>query len=225
MLSTFTRAHQYGAGVMLSTFTRAHQYGAAHSHPGNSYALWRHPCWTFLGWCLFFSFLGGLVDRGKFCSRPNYCVPKPGSAVVFYARGSYASSLQGMDSGPGKLVGEDCRVRERERDVCDGMASDGNGSMEVDSVSVGGGATILEGQRSSGAGLDVAAEHSDGGEHREPRPRSGRWNGKGGRGGEQGDGGRHRVPRPRSAGGESSQDAGENDAQPGGRKFGSGCDG
>ena len=162
MLSTFTRAHQYGAGVMLSTFTRAHQYGAAHSHPGNSYALWRHPCWTFLGWCLFFSFLGGLVDRGKFCSRPNYCVPKPGSAVVFYARGSYASSLQGMDSGPGKLVGEDCRVRERERDVCDGMASDGNGSMEVDSVSVGGGATILEGQRSSGAGLDVAAADGTG---------------------------------------------------------------
>ena len=107
-------------------------------------------------------FLGGLVDRGKFCSRPNYCVPKPGSAVVFYARGSYASSLQGMDSGPGKLVGEDCRVRERERDVCDGMASDGNGSMEVDSVSVGGGATILEGQRSSGAGLDVAAADGTG---------------------------------------------------------------
>ena len=83
-----------------------------------------------------------------------------------------------MNSGPGKLAGEDCRVRERERDVCDGMASGGNGSMEVDSVSVGGGATLttahserasmmlerspmieesVEGQRSSGAGIGVAA--------------------------------------------------------------------
>ena len=44
-----------------------------------------------------------------------------------------------MDSGPGKLVGEDCRGRERE--VCDLMASDENGSMEVEGVSVGGGAT------------------------------------------------------------------------------------
>ena len=74
-------------------------------------------------------------------------------------------------------------MRERERDVCDGMASGGNGSMEVDSVSVGGGATLttahserasmmlerspmieesVEGQRSSGAGIGVAAADGTG---------------------------------------------------------------
>ena len=88
-----------------------------------------------------------------------------------------------MNSGPGKLAGEDCRGCERERDVCDGMASDGNGNMEVDSVSVGGGATLTtahseparmeferlpmiedssEGQRSSGAGIGVAAADGTG---------------------------------------------------------------
>ena len=41
-----------------------------------------------------------------------------------------------MDSGPGKLVGEDCRARE----VCDKMASGVTGSMELDAASIGGGA-------------------------------------------------------------------------------------
>ena len=50
--------------------------------------------------------------------------------------GFSTSSSRSMDSGPGKLVGEDCRARE----VCDKMASGVTGSMELDAASIGGGA-------------------------------------------------------------------------------------
>ena len=59
-----------------------------------------------------------------------------------------------MDSGPGKLVGEDYRGRERE--VCAVMANDGNGSMEVDGVGVGGGATLAT-ARGAPVPMDVAS--------------------------------------------------------------------
>ena len=91
-----------------------------------------------------------------------------------------------MYSGPGGLVGEDCRGRERE--VCDVMASDVNGSMELDGVSVGGGATLAtmrgapvqmvlvgaqrgddsELQVGAGAGIGGAAADRTGGAGAEP---------------------------------------------------------
>lgn len=91
-----------------------------------------------------------------------------------------------MDSGPGGLGGEDCCGRERE--ACDVMASDLNGSMELDGVSVGGGATLattrgapaqmvlvsaqrgdlLELQVGAGAGIGGAAADRTGGAGAEP---------------------------------------------------------
>ena len=47
--------------------------------------------------------------------------------LLFTPCGRSTSSLRSMISGPGGLVGQHCRGRERE--VCDVMASDVNGSM------------------------------------------------------------------------------------------------
>ena len=59
-----------------------------------------------------------------------------------------------MYSGPGKLVGEDCRVRE----VCDKTTNGVTGSMNMDAVNIGGGA-ILATTRGATARMDLDGEH------------------------------------------------------------------
>ena len=67
--------------------------------------------------------------------------------------------LRSMDSGPGGLGGEDCCGRERE--ACDVMASDLNGSMELDGGSVGGGETLAMMRGASAQMVLVNGQQSD----------------------------------------------------------------